>query len=161
MDVAGRAGRVRAVVMLITSALVVLACSHSNGGSSGPPTLEDQCRSPCTPTKGHPCGAPDHTECVNTCVAHIEGRTDKCRQCILGLSGWHGTTCSCDKALGGFGNLTCTDCTWVGNGNGCSTDFSSCSTASSCSGYVIREATDPACAADCDVSPIVDAGQGG
>ena len=140
------------------SLLVLVSCSHA-GGSSGPPTPDDYCRSMCTPIKGHPCGSPDITDCKSTCLTNIEGRTDTCRDCILKISGWRGNTCRCDKALGGLGNLTCTSCDWVGNGNGCSTNFSNCGTDSSCSGFVVHKATDQECAAHCDVTPASDAGK--
>ena len=140
--------------------LVLLACSHANGGASGPPTPEDYCRSTCTPVKGHPCGSPDDSACVSECLSHIEGHTDACRDCILQISGWRGNTCTCDKVLGNLGSITCTSCDWNGNTHGCSTDFSSCSADMTCTGFVVHQATDHECAARCGVVPISDGGGG-
>src|SRR5262249_46795387 len=133
--------------------LALAACSVKTSSPGAPPTIEDRCRTPCTPTKGHPCGSPDASACISDCVARVEGVSDVCRDCILSYSGWRGATCSCDDAFGSLGSLTCTECGWAGNTQGCNTNFSSCGAAKTCDGYEIMALDDRTCAAKCGLTP--------
>lgn len=139
--------------------LLAAACSTSDpGGSSAPPTLAERCASNCTAPKSadDPChGASADASCASTCETTLAGKSDECVTCILSYSGFTGTTCKCDEALGGLGSVSCSECTYHGGSKSCATQLiDKCTNgAQQCSGYTAKAIDDPVCATKCGVTP--------
>src|SRR5436309_143636 len=120
----------------------IAACSTGDPGASPPPpaTLAQKCAANCAPPSSSedPChGSNAAPSCASTCEATLAGKSDECVACWLAASGFTGTTCHCDEALGGFGSVSCSECAYQSGGKSCSTELiDKCTNgAQSCPGY--------------------------
>lgn len=144
------------VTCVLVSSILAACASHEETKD----TPETRCQRICaTPTTG-PCTGKSDDACTSSCLARLTGKPDACQSCLHAHSGWKGVSCSCDKALGGFGSLTCETCNWLGAGQSCAGGTSgNCSTvAQGCTGLVIAPVGEPACASQCGEAPATDGG---
>jgi hypothetical protein len=147
------------VSTVLLAGAAIAACSTGDPGASPspPPTLAQKCAASCAApsSSDDPChGATSDPGCASSCETTLAGKSDDCVSCWLSFSGFTGTSCDCDQALGPLGSVTCTECRYHEGSKSCGTNLiDKCTNgAQSCPGYKAIPLEDPACATKCGVT---------
>jgi hypothetical protein len=149
----------------IALAIPLLAACSSSSPPYVPATLEQRCSESCAYfPPGNPCaGMSPPANCAAQCLAEVMpfAPNDDCTNCVIVNSGWEGTTCKCDSALGV--QTICNACSYSAAGSACGSRTNCDSLpASACMGFVAARPTGLICAQACgflDAGMSADASQ--